>query len=322
MAQAGLTSAQLSVEAIPLGLICPDDHAPLAPSGDGLRCAVCSRTYPFDGGLVDFLGKDDPFYEGAFNNEVRYVPASANFLHQLPLWLIGNGYLWAIRKVLRPGALVVELGCAGGVSWLGKQFRMTGVDVTRQGLAMAAKKYSLCVRSSSLKPIPDRSVDAVISSYFWEHMSATDKDEILKEVTRILKPGGHVVFIYDVATRNPLISWLRARDPKLYQALFLDADGHIGYQTIAENEALFRAHGLKITASNALERTPFQSTSVYLKMKMWSGPARGLGRVLSILDKRPLLLPYQAFLRLIDETVGRLFPVAWGRMALTVAEKP
>jgi SAM-dependent methyltransferase len=317
-----MTATDVSVEDAPFRLICPDDRAALTHVGDGLRCALCSRTYPAEGGVVDFLGRDDPFYEGAFNNEVRYVPASAHFLHQLPLWLISNGYLWTIRKVLKPGALVVELGCAGGVAWLGKQYRMTGVDVTRQGLAMAARKYSLCVRSSSLKPIPDQSVDAVVSSYFWEHMSAADKGEILTQIARILKPGGHVVFIYDVATHNPLIAWLRARDPKRYQALFLDADGHIGYQTLAENEDLFRASGLKVMASNALERTPLQSTSVYLKMQQWDGSVRWLGRLLSLLNRRPLLLPYQAFLRLIDETVGRLFPAAWGRMAITVAQKP
>ncbi len=317
-----MTAPDASIEGAPLRLICPQDRSPLTRAGNSLRCPVCSRDYPVDGVQVDFLGQDDPFYEGAFNNEVRYVPASANILHQLPLWLITNGYLWAIRKALKPGAIVVELGCAGGVAWLGKQYRMTGVDVTRQGLAMAARKYSLCVRSSSLKPIPDQSVDAVVSSYFWEHMSATDKDAILTEIIRILKPGGHVVFIYDVETHNPLISWLRARDPKRYQALFLDADGHIGYQTLAQNEDLFRAHGLTITASNALERTPLQSTSVYLKMKQWEGSARWLGRLLSLVDRRPFLLPYQAFLRVIDETVGRLFPAAWGRMAITVAQKP
>ncbi len=303
-------------------LCCPDDGAALQRTGTALHCPVCARDYAIRDGVADFMGRDDPFYEGAFNNEVRYVPRSKNFLHQLPLWLIGNGYLWAVRKALRPGARVVEMGCAGGVSWLGAQYQVIGVDVSQQALALAAKKYSLCVRSDSLKPIPDGSVDAVISSYFWEHMAAGDKEKILGEVARILKPGGQIVFIYDVATHNPLISWLRARNPQLYQALFLDADGHVGYQSVAQNEALFRAHGLKITKSLALERTPLQSTSVYLKMKRWSGSAKWFGQVLSVLDRRPIVLPYQALLRLIDETVGRLFPVAWGRMAITVAQKP
>ncbi|HEX4303163.1 MAG TPA: methyltransferase domain-containing protein [Rhizomicrobium sp.] len=315
-------SIVLSADNTPPALCCPSDRAPLQRAGDAMHCPVCARDYAIRDGVVDFLGKDDPFYEGAFNNEVRYVPRSRNFLHQMPLWLISNGYLWAVRKALNQGARVVELGCAGGVAWLGTQYQVIGVDVSQQGLALAAKKYSLCVRSDSLKPIPDGSVDAVISSYFWEHIAADDKEAILDEVARILKPGGQVIFIYDVATHNPLISWLRARNPQLYQASFLDADGHIGYQSVAQNEALFLKHGLRITKSHSLERTPLQSTSVYLKMKRWNGSAKWFGRVLSVLDRKPILLPYQAFLRLIDETVGRLFPSAWGRMAITVAQKP
>ncbi|MEY4965972.1 MAG: hypothetical protein RL274_1555 [Pseudomonadota bacterium] len=158
--------------------------------------------------------------------------------------------------------------------------------------------------------IPDASIDAVISSYFWEHMAPADKPLILAEIRRVLKPGGKIIFVFDVATKNPLITWMRRTRPELYQALFIDSDGHLGYETADENDALIRKHGFRITRSLPMERTPLQSASVYSKLADWPGPLRLVGRGLSILNRQPLLHLYTALLRLIDETIGHLFPAA------------
>ncbi len=267
------------------------------------------------------MGAQDNFYEGLFNNEIRYLPRGDGFLQKLPLWLITNGYLWEVTRSVRKGARVLELGCAGGIAWFGKQFDVIGVDVSHESLRIAAHKYGTCIQAKDLNAISDGSIDAVISSYFWEHMTKLDKAAILDQITRILRPGGKIIFVYDVATRNPLISWMRKTRPQLYQALFIDSDGHLGYETVDENDALFRSHGFRITRSHPMERTPLQSTSVYLKMRDWPGVARWAGKVLSILDRQPLLHLYTALLRLVDGTVGRLFPRSWGRITILVAIK-
>jgi SAM-dependent methyltransferase len=193
--------------------------------------------------------------------------------------------------------------------------------VSRQALRLAAQKYDLCLQAEDILSVPERSMDAVISSYFWEHIAPEDKPRVLEQISRVLKPGGHIVFLYDVATMNPLISWLRQTSPQLYRSLFIDADGHLGYQTVDENDALFLTHGFKILCSHPMERTPLQSASVYLKMKRWPGLARAIGRALSILDRHPFLHTYIGILRIIDETVGRLLPRSWGRITITVAIK-
>lgn len=269
-----------------------------------------------------FLAGKDTFYEGAFNNQVRFLPRGTGIFSIAPLWIITNGYLWQVRKYLNPGARVVELGCAGGVAWFGKQFAMVGIDVSHEGLAIAAQYYETCLQAENLRAIPDESVDGVISSYFWEHIAPPSKVELLDEILRVLRPGGRVVFVYDVATKNPLISWLRRLSPQLYQALFIDADGHHGYQSADENDALFRAHGFEVVKSVPMERTLLQSTSVFQKMKSWPGAARPIGRAMSLIDNSRLLYLYLAFLRIIDVSVGRLFPRSWGRITITVAVKP
>ena len=103
-----------------IDLICPDDGSTLQQSDSALGCNSCKRSYPVDRGVVSFLDVQNDFYEGSFNNEIRYLPRGNGFSHRLPLWLITNGYLWEVTRSVRQGAHVLELGCAGGIAWFGK----------------------------------------------------------------------------------------------------------------------------------------------------------------------------------------------------------
>ncbi len=303
-------------------LRCPTDGASLVGEGTALMCSACAKRYPISEGVIRLLKDTDPFYEGAYTNQIFYVPRGQSFWSELPLWVIANGYLWNVRKYVPRGSRVAEMGCAAGVDWFGKAYSMIGVDVSHSGLAIAARKYALCLQTADLAAIPDASLDAVISSYFWEHMPAEVKEKLTADIRRALKPGGYVVFLYDVETSNPLITWIRGLIPDLYQKLFIEGDGHLGYEPIDVNEQRFARHGFELILSNPMERTPLQSTSVYKKMKLWGGAPRLVGRLTAFLDWAPVAKPYWAFLRLIDETVGRLFPRSWGRIVITVAKKP
>lgn len=165
-------------------------------------------------------------------------------------------------------------------------------------------------------------MDAVVSACFFEHIAPGDKPRLLNEVYRILKPGGRVIFQYDVQTQNPLIASYRRKDPALYKEMFLDGDGHIGYQPLTENNAIFRRSGFRIRKSVALERLPLQAASVWEKLGHWPGRR---GRVASTMAKilgGKMIKPNIALLRIVDETIGRLAPSSWGRIALTIAERP
>lgn len=301
-------------------LRCPKDHTPLLREGNDYACTACNARYPMTDGVVRFLTETDAFYEGAYTNQIFYVPRSTSVWSELPLWIITNGYLWGVRKYVPRGGRVAELGCAAGVAWFGKAYSMIGVDVSHAGLAIAAKKYDACLQAANLAALPDASLDAVVSSYFWEHIPPDVKEVMTQEFKRVLKPGGYIVFVYDVETKNPLISWLRRLRPDLYQSLFIDGDGHLGYEPLAVNDRRFVRHGFTLVRSNAMERTPLQSPSVYKKMVHWQGAPRMLGK-LCFLGNAPFVKPYWAFLRVIDETVGRLFPRSWGRIAITIARK-
>ena len=195
-------------------LICPHDHSPLQVSDSDYNCLVCNRIYPIKEGIVCTLDYPDEFYEGAYENKTHYLPRSEKPWYIWPLWLINGGYVWTVRKFLPQGSTVVELGCAGGVSYFGQRYIMVGCDLSFSSLKLT-ETYAqrLQCDAATCIPLPDNSVDGVVSSYFWEHIQPAVKPHILKECLRILKPGGKLVFLYDVETENPLIRRFKSLTP-------------------------------------------------------------------------------------------------------------
>jgi ubiquinone/menaquinone biosynthesis C-methylase UbiE len=305
-------------------LICPVDRSPLELQDGAWKCPACSLTFEEHANVVRFLDVEDPFYEGAYLNRIHFLPKSEKLVHVLPLWLINNGYVWRVRKNVPRGSTILELGCAGGIAYFAQRYTMIGLDVSMSSLRHAGEIYDKCIQAdaAAMIPLADNSVDAVASSFFWEHIPPLSKRAILAELRRVLKPGGKLIFLYDVETNNPLISAMRRSSASLYREEFIDRDGHLGYETPAANLETFRGAGFNIVEQLGLERTPLQSTTVWYKMRKWPHPFSAVGSVMHRLDfSRAVFFPYLGVLRAVDETIGRILPDRWSRMALTVCQK-
>lgn len=304
-------------------VICPHDRSLLDAKESDYHCNVCHRNYPRQGGVVRLLDNNDGFYEGAYHNHVAFLPRGERPWHVWPLWLVNSGYLWLVRRHVQPGSLVVELGCAGGVSYFGKRYRMVGCDLSGASLQKLENVYAalLQVDAAACIALEDQSVDAVVSSYFWEHIPPALKPRILAECARVLRPGGKLIFLYDVETNNPLLRHYKRRSPNLYRELFIDGDGHLGYQTPKENEALFQDAGFSVVERRGMEKTPFQSPPAYTKLAEFGGMARRVFGWSKWLGKKPLFYPYTALMRLIDNVVDPFLPLDWARIELVVCGK-
>jgi ubiquinone/menaquinone biosynthesis C-methylase UbiE len=173
---------------------------------------------------------------------------------------LGCGNPTALAE-LKPGDVVLDLGSGGGIDVLlsarrvGPTGKAYGLDMTDEMLALARdnQRKAGAANVEFLKghieqiPLPDQSVDVIISNCVIN--LSGDKDKVLAEAFRVLKPGGRFA-VSDVVSRRPVPDEIRrsvelwigcvagALDEseyvaKLYRAGFRD----VGVETVREYHA-------------------------------------------------------------------------------------
>ncbi|MEO0747355.1 MAG: bifunctional 2-polyprenyl-6-hydroxyphenol methylase/3-demethylubiquinol 3-O-methyltransferase UbiG [Pseudomonadota bacterium] len=117
---------------------------------------------------------------------------------------------WFDRHIDWAGKRVLDLGCAGGFmaeALTEKGAIVTGIDPAAQAIdaarvhaAQAGREIRYDVGVGEDLPYEDASFDAIVCVDVLEHVA--DLDQVLREVERVLVPGGR--FLFDTINRNAI----------------------------------------------------------------------------------------------------------------------
>ncbi|MFI5316369.1 MAG: class I SAM-dependent methyltransferase [Myxococcota bacterium] len=167
---------------------------------------------------------------------------------------------------LSTGLRVLDLGCGtGALSLLAKRaqpgIEIVGLDPDPKALGRATRKAEragLALRfeqgfGDSL-PFADASFDRVLSSFMFHHLESDQKPAVLREVRRVLRPGGSL-HLLDFGGAGHGLGALLARLVHREESLRANTDGDLG--------ELMRRTGFADAAETEQRRSPLGGLIYY-----------------------------------------------------------
>jgi ubiquinone/menaquinone biosynthesis C-methylase UbiE len=153
---------------------------------------------------------------------------------------------------LQEGETVLDIGCGtGSLALLAKEKvgpgQVFGIDASPEMIARARRKaaragadVAFAVAPAQALPFDDNSIDVALSTLMLHHLPRPSRDELAKEIRRVLKPGGRVLAV-DFATST--------RQVARFFGHFIPSHGATSMQDIAGPLA---AAGLEVLVSRPL----------------------------------------------------------------------
>lgn len=179
-------------------------------------------------------------------------------LYDFTVWLMTLGRERVFRETvlrlarLEPGELVLDVGCGTGTlaiaakRYVGPMGTVHGIDASPEMLARAQRKASKAgldvvfgKAAAQALPFPDAQFDAVLTTIMLHHLPRKAREQCVREIRRVLKPGGRALAVDFAAPigkkRRSIIHFRR--------------HGHVNFGDVI---AMLREAGLNIVESGAV----------------------------------------------------------------------
>ena len=159
------------------------------------------------------------------HSEARY--------YDLLAWLLTLGRERAFRERLveiarlAPGERVLDVGCGTGALAIAARRRVGptgtvhGIDASPEMIARATRKSERAGTGVSFRtgvaealPFPDAHFDVVLGTLMLHHLPRAAREQCVREMRRVLKPGGKLLFAeHGLAPDEPVARWQARLEP-------------------------------------------------------------------------------------------------------------
>lgn len=153
---------------------------------------------------------------------------------------------------LKPGESVLDVGCGTGTLAIAARRRVGhdgnvfGIDASPEMIATAGKKarkagLEINFRNQSIEalPFPDGRFDAVLSTVMLHHLPRKVREAGIREIRRVLKPGGRVLIVDFAGTDRQ-------------RGFYAHLHRRHGHVSAAEVIGLLKGAGLNVTENGAV----------------------------------------------------------------------
>jgi len=243
---------------IPEHIVCPICKGTLASAEAYCLCTSCQKKYEIKDGVLSFV-ENDLYYEGKFG--LRNVKKSNfyNFFYNLYSFIsvstinYRNKHKKLLNKFKKNKKFnTLDLGCGGGNIDLARSSYVIGVDISRSSILVAKKIYGEVYQSNVINlPFQNNFFDCVFSSDLMGHIAQHDKNEVIDEIYRVLKPNGLTIHYIEISSKKGIDAWAK-NNYDLYKKYYIEKEGHYGLEEYSCVINRFIKKGFKLVNYNVM----------------------------------------------------------------------
>lgn len=185
-------------------LVCPESHQPLTVRNGLITCPASG----FSGALQDGVVLTMDTQTASFFDD-KFEVMQRGHTDQNEWSFCYEEQVRLLEKYLRPGMIVVDVGCGPSLPYKKNGAFVIGLDASFPSIRSNQDADLKVFGSATKMPLSDRSVDLIVCFYAVHHFVSDTPEEnealvhrAFREFGRVIKPGGYL-FVFEMTPMKP-----------------------------------------------------------------------------------------------------------------------